>query len=137
MPNRAGAVGETMRGPDREGPVTRLEPCTVVIFGASGDLTQRKLVPALYNLHLDGLLPKSFAVVGVSRREMPRDGFVESLREGVEAHSRRQPDPQVWREFASAISCVAAGTPEGYRAPVYNVTQEVIDLLIEDTAAGL
>ena len=43
------------------------DPCTVVIFGASGDLTRRKLVPALYNLHVDGLLPSAFAAVGVSR----------------------------------------------------------------------
>ncbi len=91
------------------------DPCTVVIFGASGDLTRRKLVPALYNLHLDGLLPSAFAAVGVSRGEISDQAFADSLREGVEAHSRRALSGDVWQEFESGISCVAAGTPEGYR----------------------
>ena len=50
----------------------KADPCTVVIFGASGDLTRRKLVPALYNLHLDRLMPPSFAVVGAARSAMSR-----------------------------------------------------------------
>ncbi len=100
-------------GLGREG---RTDPCTVVIFGASGDLTRRKLVPALYNLQLDGLLPPAFAVVGVSRREMSGRDFADSLREGVEAHSRRALSGEIWREFESGFSCVTAGaTPESYR----------------------
>ncbi len=90
-------------------------PCTVVIFGASGDLTRRKLVPALYNLHLDGLLPQAFAAVGVSRGEISDRVFADKLREGVEAHSRRALSGEIWQEFESGLSCVAAGTPEGYR----------------------
>jgi glucose-6-phosphate 1-dehydrogenase len=97
---------------DREGGAG---PCTVVIFGASGDLTRRKLVPALYNLHLDGLLPSAFAAVGVSRGEISDQAFADSLRKGVEAHSRRALSGDVWQEFESGLSCVAAGTPEGYR----------------------
>jgi glucose-6-phosphate 1-dehydrogenase len=85
------------------------EPCTVVIFGASGDLTRRKLVPALYNLHLDRLMPPSFAVVGVARSKMSSDAFVASLREGAQAHSRRGPNEEIWREIASRLSYVTAG----------------------------
>ena len=50
------------------GPVA--QPCTLVIFGAAGDLARRKLVPAVYNLALDGVLPANFAVVGFARREL-------------------------------------------------------------------
>ena len=45
------------------------DPCTIVIFGASGDLTARKLIPALYHLYVDGQMPESFRVVGFARRE--------------------------------------------------------------------
>jgi glucose-6-phosphate 1-dehydrogenase len=47
-----------------------VEPCTLVIFGGSGDLARRRLIPALYNLLLDGLLPANFAVVGLGRKQM-------------------------------------------------------------------
>ncbi|MDX1389468.1 MAG: glucose-6-phosphate dehydrogenase, partial [Acidobacteriota bacterium] len=84
-----------------------VEPATVVIFGASGDLTRRKLVPALYNLVLDGLLPASFALVGVARREKSDADFAGELREGVENHSRRPLDSKLWEEAAPKISYVA------------------------------
>jgi glucose-6-phosphate 1-dehydrogenase len=80
------------------------EPVTVVIFGASGDLTQRKLVPALYNLHLERLLPSSFAVVGVARREMKDEEFREALRKGIEQHSRRPLDHDLWGELEARMS---------------------------------
>ena len=109
-------VGSSARpirlGLDRE---RGADPCIVVIFGASGDLTRRKLVPALYNLHLDGLLPTAFAVVGVSRGEITDQAFADSLREGVDAHSRRALTGEVWQQFEARLSCVAVATPEGYR----------------------
>jgi len=58
------------------------DPCVVVIFGASGDLTKRKLLPALYHLEQDGLLPENFAVVGVARRPL-KDEFTQDMREGI------------------------------------------------------
>ncbi|MGC1784202.1 MAG: glucose-6-phosphate dehydrogenase [Acidobacteriaceae bacterium] len=58
------------------------DPCIVVIFGASGDLTKRKLLPALYHLDQSGLLPDKFAVVGVARRPM-KDEFVNDMRDGI------------------------------------------------------
>jgi len=91
------------------------EPCTLVIFGASGDLTRRKLVPALYNLHLDRLLPGGFAIVGAARREMTGDAFAATLREGLESYSRRPVSDELWQQMASEISYVQAGRDaEGY-----------------------
>src|ERR1700710_904832 len=58
------------------------EPCIVVIFGASGDLTKRKLLPALYHLEQSGLLPENFAVVGVARRPLEQT-FAQDMKEGI------------------------------------------------------
>src|ERR1700736_5649584 len=58
------------------------EPCVVVIFGASGDLTKRKLLPALYHLEQAGLLPEDFAVVGVARRPLEQT-FAQDMKEGI------------------------------------------------------
>ena len=89
------------------------DPCAMVIFGASGDLTCRKLAPALYNLALDGLLPDDFAVVGVARSRLSGEAFVESLAEGVRAHSRRPLDNERWNGLAKRISyvCSAGRSP--------------------------
>src|SRR5215208_5865145 len=83
-------------------PARAAEPCTVVIFGASGDLTQRKLVPALYNLRHDGLLPEACALVGFARRAKSDDQFRSEMRAGVAAHSRTQlTDDAEWAAFAA------------------------------------
>ena len=58
------------------------EPCIVVIFGASGDLTKRKLLPALYHLEQSDLLPKDFAVVGVARRDLSAT-FAADMKDGI------------------------------------------------------
>jgi glucose-6-phosphate 1-dehydrogenase len=82
-----------------------VEPTIIVIFGASGDLTHRKLIPALYDLFLDQWLPEQFAVVGVSRTEMSDDQFREHLRSGVDQFSRRckSNDPD-WANFATHLT---------------------------------
>src|SRR5262245_27751466 len=78
-----------------------VEPCSIVIFGASGDLTARKLVPALYHLFKENQMPKDFRVVGFARREKTDDAFRKELREGLDQFSRTKPvDNQVWTEFA-------------------------------------
>ena len=64
------------------------DPCIVVIFGASGDLTKRKLLPALYHLEQAGLLPKEFAVVGVARRPLEQT-FAADMKEGIVGGRRR------------------------------------------------
>jgi len=59
------------------------DPCMMVIFGASGDLTRRKLIPALLDIHRQGLLPSTFTVLGVARTSMTHDGFREYLRQAI------------------------------------------------------
>jgi glucose-6-phosphate 1-dehydrogenase len=81
------------------------EPCTMVIFGASGDLTSRKLVPALYNLTRERRLPGGFSVVGFARRDWDDAQFRAILRTGLDANSRGGPvDEQLWESFAGGIS---------------------------------
>lgn len=88
----------------------RVDPCVVVIFGATGDLTRRKLVPGLYNLGVDGLLPANFYLIGFARSEQSDQAFRESLRGAVSEHSRRTPlNDAVWSEFA-AHSCYISGS---------------------------
>ncbi len=72
-----------------------VRPTTLVIFGATGDLAHRKLLPALYNLAHEGALPERFELVGVSRREQAHDDFRDMARESIERFSRRSPDPKV------------------------------------------
>ena len=80
------------------------EPATMVIFGASGDLTKRKLLPALYSLTRERLLPGRFAVVGYARRPLTDDGFRDEMRAGCEEFARRRPvDPELWTGFARNI----------------------------------
>jgi glucose-6-phosphate 1-dehydrogenase len=84
------------------------EPCTMVIFGATGDLTRRKLMPALYNLALERLLPHGFSVIGFSRPDItgsdshdPLAAFRDRFKSSVNAFSRRRPiEPAVWQAFA-------------------------------------
>jgi glucose-6-phosphate 1-dehydrogenase len=66
-----------------------------VIFGASGDLARRKLLPALYNLAHDGALPARFRLVGISRREKSDEGYREECEQAIRSFSRRAPDPDV------------------------------------------
>lgn len=80
------------------------EPCTVIIFGATGDLTHRKLVPALYNLQRERLLPSGFSVVGFARRDWSDDHFRATLATNLEQYSRSGLDDQLWQSFAEGIS---------------------------------
>lgn len=65
-------------------------PFVIVIFGAGGDLTRRKLIPALHNLYLGNWLPEKFAIIGVDRKNLSDEGFRHNLRaEGVDEFSRR------------------------------------------------
>jgi len=83
------------------------DPCAVVIFGASGDLTRRKLLPAIYNLALSRSLPSGFAVVGVARRAKTAAQFSAEMKEGVAQFSRRKPiDPALWTDFERGLGYV-------------------------------
>jgi len=91
-------------------------PALMVIFGASGDLAQRKLLPALYNLAQKGLLPDDFTIVGYSRTVYTDDAFRELARSGVEKHSDAEFQEDEWQRFAQGIFYVAGGydDPAGF-----------------------
>ncbi len=111
--------------PFRDGVISRRppEPCALVIFGATGDLTRRKLLPSLYNLAHEGQLPAGFAVIGFARRPKTDEEFRAEMREGIERFSRfsapnetERIHPAVWNEFARGIFYHQAdfAAPEGY-----------------------
>jgi glucose-6-phosphate 1-dehydrogenase len=74
---------------------TPVKPTSLVIFGATGDLAHRKLLPALYNLAHEGQLPERFEVIGVGRRDQEHEDFRDTLADAVQRYSRRRPDPNV------------------------------------------
>lgn len=77
--------------------------CTLVIFGATGDLTRRKLIPGLYSLACEQLLPKNFAVVAFARRDKTHEQFREEMRQAIEEFARYPLDTSLWDSFASGI----------------------------------
>jgi glucose-6-phosphate 1-dehydrogenase len=80
------------------------EPCTMVICGATGDLTERKLGPALYNLLLGGFLPPEFTVVGFARRDLTDEAFRDHLRKGIDQYSRNKPvKGSIWDSLGAGI----------------------------------
>lgn len=80
------------------------EPCILVIFGATGDLTGRKLLPALYNLAREGQLPVHFVCVGFARREKSNEQFRQEMLEDVNKYSRVKPaDQEIWKSFSEAL----------------------------------
>src|SRR3989441_8566587 len=83
------------------------DPAAMVIFGASGDLTARKLMPALYNLALNRYLPSGFSVIGVADTALTEDEFRAHMEQAVQKYSRSQPvDRAVWQSLAEGISFV-------------------------------
>ena len=79
------------------------EPCALTIFGASGDLTQRKLFPALYALAVRNLLPPQFGVVGVARTAMTDEEFREKMKQAIQDHARDDGDPVPPRRLAKRV----------------------------------
>jgi glucose-6-phosphate 1-dehydrogenase len=93
-------------------------PQTLIVFGASGDLARRKLLPALYDLAYEGLLPERYALVGSGGSRLDDAGFREHARAGVEAFSRHRLDDGRWQAFARRLSYVSAplDDPEAFEA---------------------
>ena len=94
------------------------EPCVIVIFGASGDLTKRKLVPALYRLVQERLLPAEFAIIGLARTEMSSEEFRARMKEAVAEFSEaKSVDEEVWNSFAQGLHYLTAdiNNPEDYK----------------------
>jgi len=82
----------------------QVEPCTIVIFGASGDLTARKLIPALYHLFKERQMPSDFRIVGFARREKTDESWRQELHEALGKFSRTKPvDETVWSTFVSKV----------------------------------
>jgi glucose-6-phosphate 1-dehydrogenase len=79
------------------------DACVMVIFGASGDLTKRKLIPALYNLAKDNLLSREFALVGFARPEMTTDQFRQKCSDEIQEFATGQVDPDVWHWFVRRL----------------------------------
>jgi glucose-6-phosphate 1-dehydrogenase len=79
------------------------DPCVMVIFGASGDLTKRKLIPALYNLAREGLLSRQFAVIGFARRAMTNEEFREKISQEIQEFATSPVDPQLWGRFVKQL----------------------------------
>jgi glucose-6-phosphate 1-dehydrogenase len=87
------------------------DPCCLVIFGASGDLTHRLLVPALYNLSVAGLLPDAFALIGVARSESSSEAFREDLAKSLPKFATRKIDDAVVKKLLSCVAYVQ-GDPD-------------------------
>src|SRR4051812_1387250 len=87
-------------------------PTVVVIFGASGDLTARKLIPAVYNLGYDNLLPADFYLVGFGRKPIPDEEFRSLASDAIKEFSRRELKPDIWGRVAAHTSYVAGGYDE-------------------------
>src|SRR5919204_3342910 len=99
------AAEQKQVNPLREGLSMRAapQPCAIVIFGATGDLTHRKLIPALYNLAADGELPPATAVIGFARREKSDGEFRKELEETTRKFSRQPVRDDIWNTFAQSI----------------------------------
>ena len=93
------------------------DPCVLVIFGASGDLTKRLLMPALYNLACDRLLPGRFAIVGIALDEMTTEQFRAKMTEDIKKFSTRKTfDEVIWCEFVERLHYTSGnlGDPAAY-----------------------
>ena len=79
------------------------DPCTIVIFGAAGDLTKRKLLPAFYNLLASKFMPEKFAIVGVSIEKFTDQVFRNQLSGEIKKYATEKVDPKLWKSFVSRV----------------------------------
>jgi glucose-6-phosphate 1-dehydrogenase len=105
----------------------RPDPCILVIFGASGDLTAKKLMPALYSLAFRGLLPEKFAIVGAARSEETDDGFRERMKQAVQQHARDPFKDEVWATLADGMRYATLDFADGHREDEIVQTLNALD----------
>ncbi len=86
----------------------RPDPCSFVIFGVTGDLAHRLVVPALYNLAANGLLPDSFCIVGIARKAMSSEELGDSLMKGLHQFATRKVDDTIARQLLACVTCIEA-----------------------------
>jgi glucose-6-phosphate 1-dehydrogenase len=121
------ATDQSAATPDADDSGPGAEPVTLVIFGGAGDLARRKLLPALYNLHVDHLLPSGFAVAGVGRKDFDDAAYRAFARTGVEEFSRRPIDEASWQTFAAALHFVNAAIEDPAAFPALGSRLDVIE----------
>ncbi len=109
-----------------------VHPTTLVIFGGTGDLAHRKLLPAVYNLAHEGALPERFNLVAVSRSDIPHDDYKGMARESINQYSRRSPDPKVLDKLLENVRYVPGTFDDD---SVYDRLEETLDGF--DEAAGI
>jgi glucose-6-phosphate 1-dehydrogenase len=109
------------------------EPCCFVVFGASGDLTHRLLLPALYNLGAGGLLPDAFSVIGVARKEQSNEAFRNDLRESLRRFATRQVDDAV---AGRLLGCVSYLQGEGDDPQTYQKLGQELERIERDGRIG-
>lgn len=85
----------------------RPDSCAIVIYGASGDLTKRKILPALYDLHARGYMPENYLVIGYSRTDLTDDVFRKTAREAIDEFGRSDIDEEDWERFAKRLRYVS------------------------------
>src|SRR5271170_4631232 len=92
-----------MNQADQPAPALRAGPTTIVIFGATGDLTKRKLIPSLYNLATYGLVSPYTAIVGVAIQNLSAEHFREQLTQSVKQFGTQKIEPVLWQKFLERI----------------------------------
>src|SRR5438874_9066151 len=128
-------TSESQTNPLREGLVTRTvpQPCSVVIFGATGDLTMRKLIPALYNIAADGELPPGVAVIGFARRKKTDEEFRKEQEESTRKFSRQPVRDEIWNGFGQSLSYHPS---EFHDAAGYKSLAERLDKIDRERGTG-
>ncbi len=123
------ATDETYAGSTKTG-----DPCIMVIFGASGDLTKRLLMPAIYNLLCDGLLPKNFAIVGIALDEMSTEDFRAKMSEDIKKfNTRKELDEAKWADLRSRLYYMSGNFGD---ASAYSRLHELVTKLQQEYQAG-
>src|SRR5271166_4694116 len=105
-------IPQVVRTTGADAPETNLtsDTCVMLIFGASGDLTKRLLVPALYNLACDGLLSPNFALLGTAMDDLTTDAFRERMSVEIKKfHTRKEFDPKVWQDLVARFHYIPGG----------------------------
>src|SRR5271169_6441493 len=99
-------------------PARKADPCVMVIFGASGDLTKRKLIPALLNLAAAKLLPEAFAIIGFASNDFTTETFRNQLTEDIKQFASCPITPEMWNWFRNRLYYVRGDfqDPEAYKA---------------------
>ncbi len=100
------------------------DPCSIVIFGVTGDLAHRLVIPALYNLAAGKLLPENFCIVGVARKGITTEQLRDSLMEGLHKHSARKIDDALARQLLGCITCIEADPKD---PPSFDAMREQLD----------